>query len=145
VTDDPDLQDLHLYLSSAIFFNSQANIHTAPGTNGQRYSIPSSSGCTSPMQKQIYGPIIQIKAVSKRIVIIDSHQVATELLTGRGQIYSGRPVFHMSGREVGWDRILTLAQPGEYLREARRMFHRTIDGKRVERVRLSLKMPTRGA
>jgi hypothetical protein len=36
--------------------------------------------------------------------------------------------------EVGWDRVLTLMNPGETFREARRIFHRTLEGKRVDKV-----------
>jgi hypothetical protein len=85
--------------------------------------------------RQTYGPVVRFKAFSSPILVLNSHRAATELLTNRGQNYSGRPFLPFLCGEVGWDRSPNFRQLGDIkLREMRNMFHRTIDGKNLDKV-----------
>jgi hypothetical protein len=59
----------------------------------------------------------------QRIVIINSAEVATDLLDRRGAIYSSRPVLQMGGEMVGWKETFILLRYGERLRNSRRLAH----------------------
>jgi hypothetical protein len=82
----------------------------------------------------MYGPLVEVTALGQTIVITNSHRVATELLTERGGIHSGRPFLQMAAGEVGWDRLIAFINPGDEFKEMRRIFHRTIEAKKADKV-----------
>jgi hypothetical protein len=65
------------------------------------------------------------------MLVITSHQIATELLAGRGHIYSGRPYFPMAMGEVGLGSFTTVVDYGPTFREHRKMFHRFLEGQKA--------------
>ncbi|EMD34724.1 hypothetical protein CERSUDRAFT_116918 [Gelatoporia subvermispora B] len=72
-----------------------------------------------------YGDVVGITVMGQPTVILGSVQAASDLLEGRGNIYSNRPTAVMAGELVGWDRGLGYA-PGPSdarFREFRRLFH----------------------
>jgi hypothetical protein len=84
---------------------------------------------------QLYGPMVQFKAFSSPILILNSHRVSTEIFNERGKKYSGRPYFPFACGEVGYERSPTFMQPGDpRLAETHRMFHRTIAGRNLDKV-----------
>lgn len=48
-----------------------------------------------------YGPIVYMNVIGKPYIIINSYEIARELLEKRGQKYSDRPRFVMAGELVG--------------------------------------------
>ena len=55
------------------------------------------------------------------MVILNSAQVAVELLDRKSSIYSDRPHMVMIGEMVGWTRIVSLHNYGPRFRETRRL------------------------
>ncbi|EPT02822.1 hypothetical protein FOMPIDRAFT_54955 [Fomitopsis schrenkii] len=68
-----------------------------------------------------YGPIMSVSILGQRMVIINSAQVAVELLDRKSSIYSDRPHMVMIGEMVGWTRIVSLHNYGPRFRETRRL------------------------
>ena len=64
--------------------------------------------------------------LGKRIVILNSSNVAEEMLDKKSGISYDRPVFPVVGDVIGWRRILALPQYGPLWREIRRLFSQTI-------------------
>lgn len=71
------------------------------------------------------GDIMSVNLFGKRLVILNSFEVANELLDKKSIIYSDRPVFPVCGEVIGWNRLLALQQYGVRLREMRRLFSQT--------------------
>lgn len=59
-------------------------------------------------------------------VIVNSLQIAIELLDKRGTIYSDRPRSPVAGEIMGWERTLGLIRYGPLWREGRRLFSQTL-------------------
>ncbi|KAH9928065.1 cytochrome P450 [Fomitopsis serialis] len=73
-----------------------------------------------------WGDIMSVNLFGKHMIILDSFEVANDLLDKKSSIYSDRPVLHVSGEMIGWKRILVLMQYGPRVREVRRLFSRTL-------------------
>lgn len=72
------------------------------------------------------GDIMSMTILGQPMVIINSTEVALDLLDKRSNIYSDRPVLQMAGILVGYVNILTLLPYGERFRLHRKMFHNLI-------------------
>jgi hypothetical protein len=84
-------------------------------------------------REQTYGAMFQVKVLSQPILVINSHRIATELMTEREQIYSGRPFLPMIN-EVGWGRSIALLDSDhDSFRHQRRIFHRSLEGRKVDK------------
>jgi hypothetical protein len=102
---------------------------------GKGEILPQSSlTIAHPIDYQKYGPLVEINALGQKMLITNSHRVATELMTERGGIYSGRPFLQMAAGEVGWDRLVSFTNPGDDFRDMRRIFHRTLEAKKADKV-----------
>ncbi|EGN99063.1 hypothetical protein SERLA73DRAFT_73633 [Serpula lacrymans var. lacrymans S7.3] len=64
--------------------------------------------------------------ISLMFIVINSAELAIDILDKKGAIYSDRPRFIMAGDLAGWNDTLVLLGYGETLREYRRHFHRLI-------------------
>lgn len=64
---------------------------------------------------------MSVSILGQRMVIINSAQVAVELLDRKSSIYSDRPHMVMIGEMVGWTRIVSLHNYGPRFRETRRL------------------------
>ncbi|KZT69855.1 cytochrome P450 [Daedalea quercina L-15889] len=73
-----------------------------------------------------WGDIVSANLLGKHLVILNSSNVADEMLDKKSAIYSDRPVFPVAGEVIGWERILGFHQYGPRWREIRRLFSRTI-------------------
>jgi len=62
-------------------------------------------------------------------VVINSLDVARDILDNRSAIYSDRPYFVMGGELCGWNRTTVLTPYGPRLKEHRSLFARGISGK----------------
>ncbi|KAM5539726.1 hypothetical protein V8D89_006539, partial [Ganoderma adspersum] len=70
-----------------------------------------------------YGDIVHLHALGRRIIVLGSLEVATELLDKRSVRYSGRPSSIMS-ELIQLQRTTSLLSRGEVWRHQRRKFHR---------------------
>ncbi|KAF9247122.1 cytochrome P450 [Melanogaster broomeanus] len=72
------------------------------------------------------GNIVSIQVFGRWMIILSSSEHAKELLEKRSANYSGRPVLHMAGEMIGWDKSLALLQCGTHFKEYRKNLHHTI-------------------
>jgi cytochrome P450 len=72
----------------------------------------------------IQGPIISTSVFGQRIIIINSSELAIDMLNKKSAIYSDRPVLQMGGELVGWKDTLILLRYGKRFRDSRRMSHK---------------------
>ena len=79
----------------------------------------------------ILGDICSITVLGQPIIIINSAEVARDMLDKKSAIYSDRPVLQMAGELVGWKRTLVLLPYGDRFRRYRRLFHRLIGSQEV--------------
>lgn len=63
-------------------------------------------------------------------MVLNSLDVAREILDNRSAIYSGRPHLVMGGELCGWNRTTVLAPYGPRLKEHRSLFAQGISSKR---------------
>ncbi|KAG6894730.1 hypothetical protein C0993_010911 [Termitomyces sp. T159_Od127] len=70
-----------------------------------------------------WGNICSVTVLGQTMVILNSAQVAREMLETKGLIYSDRPVLQMAGNLVGWRNSLGLMQYGNRFRLYRRLLH----------------------
>lgn len=80
------------------------------------------------------GPLVYLKLLGERVLVINSYDVAVDLLEKRSQIYSNRPKLWMAGELVGWSRAVTLAPSGERHRRYRRLLHSALSTSAVSSV-----------
>lgn len=69
-----------------------------------------------------YGPIVHLRALNKRIVVINTLEAMKELFERRGAIYSDRPRFRML-ELMGWTWNIGLMPYGPKWREHRQVLH----------------------
>ncbi|KAJ7503304.1 cytochrome P450 [Mycena galericulata] len=72
---------------------------------------------------ETYGDISSVSVFGQQLTIINSAQVAMDLLDKKGSIYSDRPVVPMGGELVGWKNTLGLTPYGDRFRNYRRLAH----------------------
>jgi hypothetical protein len=82
---------------------------------------------------QTLGDISSITIFGQTIVLLNSIDVAIEMLDKKSGIYSDRPVFQMGGELCGWKDHLVLTPYGERFRNYRKNFHRTIGSHKAMR------------
>ncbi|EPS98969.1 hypothetical protein FOMPIDRAFT_1125292 [Fomitopsis schrenkii] len=73
-----------------------------------------------------WGDIVSISLFGKRMVILNSLDVANELLDRKGAIYSDRPVLPVSGEIVNLARFTGFQQYGPVLKNMRRLVSQTV-------------------
>ncbi|EJD36765.1 cytochrome P450 [Auricularia subglabra TFB-10046 SS5] len=71
-----------------------------------------------------YGPIFQLKMLSKTLLVVTKSSIAHDLLDKRGSIYSDRPVFSMLGL-TGWGSNVAFMRHGGAWRAQRRLLHQS--------------------
>ena len=79
----------------------------------------------------ILGDICSVTVLGQPIIIINSAEVACDMLDKKSAIYSDRPVLQMAGELVGWKHTLVLLPYGDRFRRYRRLFHRLIGSQAV--------------
>ncbi|KXN92569.1 O-methylsterigmatocystin oxidoreductase [Leucoagaricus sp. SymC.cos] len=73
-----------------------------------------------------YGDLVSVSILGKRFIIVNSVQIAVDMLEKKGSIYSERPIVTMGGELIGWKNAMALLPYGERLRSYRRLFYHTI-------------------
>ncbi|KAI0291850.1 cytochrome P450 [Russula brevipes] len=76
--------------------------------------------------KQKYGDLIQLTVLGQSTIIINSPQLATDILSKKSAIYSSRPHLTMACDLVGWKDILVLLRYTDKFKACRRMFQSVI-------------------
>jgi hypothetical protein len=74
----------------------------------------------------VIGDICSVTILGQPFVIVNSAQVAADMLDKKGTIYSDRPTLQMAGELVGWRDTLVLLPYGDRFRRYRRFFHKLI-------------------
>ncbi len=69
------------------------------------------------------GDIASVSVLGQRIVIVNSTQVAIDMLDKKSSIFSDRPALVMAGELVGWKKVLGLTPYGARFRDYRRRAH----------------------
>jgi len=72
------------------------------------------------------GDLIQLTVLGQPTIIINSPQLATEILSKKSAIYSSRPHLTMACDLVGWKDILVLLKYTDKFKACRRMFQSVI-------------------
>ncbi|PFH48216.1 hypothetical protein AMATHDRAFT_76851 [Amanita thiersii Skay4041] len=73
-----------------------------------------------------WGDIYSLNVLGQTIIIVNSVDIAHELMDKRGTNYSNRIVQVMGGRLVGFDKTLVLLQYGDRLQQERKLFHQLL-------------------
>ncbi|KII85219.1 hypothetical protein PLICRDRAFT_178958 [Plicaturopsis crispa FD-325 SS-3] len=79
--------------------------------------------------------ILHATVFGKSVIVINSIEIATDLLERRSLIYSSRPSSIMVGDLMGWHWHLALLPYGKIFRAYRRLFHREFNPRAVMRFR----------
>lgn len=74
----------------------------------------------------LIGDIVAVSVFGQEMLIVNSAQLAIDMLEKRSGIYSDRPSMEMGGELVGWKNTLVLIPYGERFRNFRKMFHQVI-------------------
>jgi hypothetical protein len=72
------------------------------------------------------GDLIQLNVLGQSTIIINSPQLATDILSKKSAIYSSRPHLTMACDLVGWKPILVLLKYTDKFKSCRRMFQSVI-------------------
>ncbi|KAF5321043.1 hypothetical protein D9619_000276 [Psilocybe cf. subviscida] len=73
-----------------------------------------------------YGDICSVTVLGQTVIVLNSAQIARDMLDKKSAIYSDRPVLQMGGELVGWKNTMVLLPYGERFRHYRRLFHSVI-------------------
>ncbi|KAG1727767.1 cytochrome P450 [Suillus paluster] len=75
--------------------------------------------------REIYGDIIYTRVLNMEIIVLNSEEVADELLEKRSRVYSDRPYMATSDL-FGWEWSTPLARYDERFRIHRRLYHQVL-------------------
>ncbi|KAG2158981.1 cytochrome P450 [Suillus bovinus] len=73
-----------------------------------------------------YGDISHIEVLGQHIVVVNSLNIAMEMLDNKSAIYSERPILPVGGELVGWKNAMILLPYGDHWRRQRKNFHSVI-------------------
>ena len=119
---------LAFYLLNRVFRSSKHALPLPPGPKGLPL-LGNTDGLPKPggtewqhwlTHKDLYGPISSITVLGQPFIIINSAEIALELLRDRANTNSGRPGMVFSGKMVGWDRTVGMQQPGAEFKQHRK-------------------------
>ncbi|KAJ7482244.1 cytochrome P450 [Mycena galericulata] len=79
--------------------------------------------------KAQYGPIISLNLAGQPVVVLNDHQIATDLLDRRSAIYSDRPQFIMAGEILTGGIFIAFSTYGELWKKLRRAAHEGLNHK----------------
>ncbi|KAF8191536.1 cytochrome P450 [Mycena galopus ATCC 62051] len=70
-----------------------------------------------------YGPVFSLNLAGQPVVVLNTHQAATDLLDHRSTIYSDRPRFIVAGETLTGGLLLPFTRYGEQWKKMRRVAH----------------------
>ncbi|KAG9103974.1 hypothetical protein FRC06_006413 [Ceratobasidium sp. 370] len=79
-----------------------------------------------------YGDVVYARVLNQDMVILNSYEVAVELLERRSAIYSSRPSLVMAGDLIGWNLAAGLLPYGNRLKQTRKLLHEGMNVKAME-------------
>lgn len=95
------------------------------GRYGQYYSESTKRSSNSATSYSL-GDIASISIMGRRIVVVNSAKIASEMLDRKSVVYSDRPAIQMAGELVGWRDALPCLPYDHRFRNQRRMIHQVI-------------------
>jgi hypothetical protein len=72
------------------------------------------------------GDISHIEVLGQHIMVVNSLEIAMDMLDNKSAIYSDRPILPVAGELIGWKNVMTLLPYGDRLRRHRKNFHSVI-------------------
>ncbi|KAJ7915213.1 cytochrome P450 [Mycena leptocephala] len=91
---------------------------------GNIFDIPTHMAWQSFAQMgEKWGDLVSLTTLGKTIIIVNSLEVAEDLLESRGGNFSDRPFLQLGGELVGFRNVLTFSQYGDRVRKERKLFH----------------------
>lgn len=122
------LFSLSLIIIIAIGLQQRKNKHLPPGPKptfilGNLFDVPGDSSAPWKVYAQwgkLYGDIMYFSVLQKSIIVVNSAEVAHDLLEKRSSIYSCRPHVPMAGDVIGWKWALPLVPYGETFKRHRK-------------------------
>jgi cytochrome P450 len=75
------------------------------------------------------GDIVYVNVIGSNLVVVNSMEMASAMLDGKGSIYSERPYMHYVGTMVGFGEAMLLLNEGPHLKEQRRLFSQWLGNK----------------
>ncbi|KAK0439110.1 cytochrome P450 [Armillaria borealis] len=115
-----------------LFYQPRRNAPFPPGPRGlplagNLLDIPSQKEwLTFAKWGEIYGDILSVSILGRRLVVINSAQAAIDILDKKGTIYSDRPIMGMIGELMGVKNSLVLLPYGTRFRNQRRLVHQQL-------------------
>ncbi|OJA10779.1 hypothetical protein AZE42_00271 [Rhizopogon vesiculosus] len=108
------------------FFSVRRRLPPGPPTGWFRsFRLPSSyQWLHYEKWKELYGDMIYVYILGNPIIIINSTQVAEDLLEKRSRKYSSRPIRTMVVELMGWDWLFSSMPYGSRWKQHRSLFHR---------------------
>ncbi|KAF9645118.1 cytochrome P450 [Thelephora ganbajun] len=68
-----------------------------------------------------WGGIMSVNVLGQRMIVVNSIDIAMNLLDGRSSNYSDRPILTMGGEIIGWNGVLAFANYGPRFKELRKL------------------------
>ncbi|KAF7371335.1 Cytochrome P450 [Mycena sanguinolenta] len=72
---------------------------------------------------EVWGEILSLTILGQTMVIVNSLEIAEDLLETHGINFSDRPVMPMAGELMGFNNVLPLVQYGDRVKQERKLFH----------------------
>ncbi|KAH9918271.1 cytochrome P450 [Fomitopsis serialis] len=122
-------------LASAVYLRSRGRVHKVypPGPPrrwivGNLLDIPSSVDLTRfKLWKDTYGDVVYLNALGYSILVLNTARAINDLLAKRGENYSHRPIFVMSGELMGLNKCMALVDYNARYKRLRTLTHRALN------------------
>ncbi|KAF7371334.1 Cytochrome P450 [Mycena sanguinolenta] len=72
---------------------------------------------------EVWGEIVSLTVLGQTMIIVNSLEIAEDLLETHGANFSERPVMPMAGELMGFNNVLPLVQYGDRVKQERKLFH----------------------
>ncbi|KDN35871.1 hypothetical protein RSAG8_11233, partial [Rhizoctonia solani AG-8 WAC10335] len=82
-----------------------------------------------------YGDMFYLSIFGRPLVVVNSMQIASDLLDKRSANYSERPTFEMAGEIMGWSKSVVLSQYGDRLKRYRKLLQSVLGRSSAPRFR----------
>lgn len=80
---------------------------------------------------KVYGDLVYVNVAGQPVIIVNSSDVARDILDRRGANYSDRPYLHFAGTMSGYSGVTTLLNDSPAFKEHRKLFAQEIGSKKA--------------